>query len=144
MRTTIILVATFLRFVLRNRYVSFFLKGEFLCEFWHCFICCLLISTVSEDAGIEPRTVATILLAVIRFKRKARSYKGMLNKLELLCRLPRKQEHLCVEQLQQGGGGPAALHGICCSRQVRYYGLFWNCFPSNIYTVHIQCFYNDF
>jgi hypothetical protein len=26
----------------------------------HCFICCLSDSTVSEDAGIEPRTVATI------------------------------------------------------------------------------------
>jgi hypothetical protein len=32
----------------------------------HCFICCPSDSTVSEDAGIEPRTVATSALAVRR------------------------------------------------------------------------------
>jgi hypothetical protein len=32
----------------------------------YCFICCALDSTVSEDAGIEPRSVATMALA---FKR---------------------------------------------------------------------------
>jgi hypothetical protein len=30
----------------------------------HCFICRLSDSTVSEDAGIEPRTVAITALAV--------------------------------------------------------------------------------
>jgi hypothetical protein len=34
----------------------------------HCFICRPSDSTVSEDAGIEPRTVATSALAVRRFK----------------------------------------------------------------------------
>jgi hypothetical protein len=31
----------------------------------HCFICRLSDSTVSEDAGIKPRTVATLALAVL-------------------------------------------------------------------------------
>jgi hypothetical protein len=35
----------------------------------HCFICRLSDSTVSEDAGIEPRTVATAALAVRRTRR---------------------------------------------------------------------------
>jgi hypothetical protein len=30
----------------------------------HCFICCPLDSNVSEDAGIEPRTVVTLALSV--------------------------------------------------------------------------------
>jgi hypothetical protein len=30
----------------------------------HCVICRHSVSTVSEDAGIEPRTVATLALAV--------------------------------------------------------------------------------
>ncbi len=34
----------------------------------HCFICRPSDSTVSEDAGIEPRTVATFALAVRREK----------------------------------------------------------------------------
>jgi hypothetical protein len=32
----------------------------------HCFICRASDSTVSEDAGIEPRTLATLALAVRR------------------------------------------------------------------------------
>jgi hypothetical protein len=32
----------------------------------HCFICRPSDSTVSEDAGIEPRTVATLALTAIR------------------------------------------------------------------------------
>jgi hypothetical protein len=32
----------------------------------HCFICRPSDSTVSEDAGIQPRTVATLALAVRR------------------------------------------------------------------------------
>jgi hypothetical protein len=39
----------------------------------HCFICRLSDSVVSEDAGIEPRTVATSVLAVRRSNHSARS-----------------------------------------------------------------------
>jgi hypothetical protein len=39
----------------------------------HCFICRPLDSTVSEDAGIEPRTVATTALAVRHSNHSARS-----------------------------------------------------------------------
>jgi hypothetical protein len=39
----------------------------------HCFICRPSDSTVSEDAGIEPRTVATLALAVRRSNNSARS-----------------------------------------------------------------------
>ncbi len=45
----------------------------------------------------EPRTFETFAMAVGCSNTSARSHKGMLNYLELLCRLPRKQEHLCVE-----------------------------------------------
>ncbi len=48
---------------------NIFFKGflGFLMYFiYHCFICRPLHSTVSEDAGIEPRTVATSALAVRR------------------------------------------------------------------------------
>jgi hypothetical protein len=40
----------------------------------YCFICCLSDSTVSEDAGIVPRTVATTALAVRRSNHSARSH----------------------------------------------------------------------
>ncbi len=40
----------------------------------HCFICRPSDSTVSEDAGIEPRTVATSALAVRRSNHWARSH----------------------------------------------------------------------
>ncbi len=40
----------------------------------HCFICRPSDSTVSEDAGIEPRTIATLALAVRRFHHSARSH----------------------------------------------------------------------
>jgi hypothetical protein len=39
----------------------------------HCFICLPSDYTVSEDAGIEPRTVATLALAVRRSNLSARS-----------------------------------------------------------------------
>jgi hypothetical protein len=41
----------------------------------HCFICRLSDLTVSEDAGIEPRTVATLALAVrdLSYNHSARS-----------------------------------------------------------------------
>jgi hypothetical protein len=54
------------------------LKGVFLdfLDFFmydtqHCFICLPSDTTVSEDAGIEPRTVATTALAVRRSKKSA-------------------------------------------------------------------------
>ena len=40
----------------------------------HCFICRPSDSTVSEDAGIEPRTVATSALAVRRSSHSATSH----------------------------------------------------------------------
>jgi hypothetical protein len=40
----------------------------------HCFICRPSNYTVSEDAGIEPRTVATLALAVKRSNLSARSH----------------------------------------------------------------------
>jgi hypothetical protein len=40
----------------------------------HCFICRPSDSTVSEDAGLEPRTVATTALAVGRSNHLARSH----------------------------------------------------------------------
>ncbi len=39
-----------------------------------CFICCPSVSTVSEDAEIEPRTVATLTLTARRFYHLARSH----------------------------------------------------------------------
>ncbi len=39
----------------------------------YCFICRSSDSTVSEDAGIEPRTVATLAVAVRRSNHSARS-----------------------------------------------------------------------
>ncbi len=45
------------------------LKGGFFgfCQYFiqHCFICCPSDSTVSEDAGIEPRAITTSTLAVV-------------------------------------------------------------------------------
>jgi hypothetical protein len=40
----------------------------------HCFICRPSDSTVSEDAGIEPRTVATLELTARRSNHSARSH----------------------------------------------------------------------
>ncbi len=39
-----------------------------------CFICCPFDSTVSEDAGIEPRTAATFALACKHSNNSARSH----------------------------------------------------------------------
>jgi hypothetical protein len=50
-------------------FFGFFL---FMFDIQHCFIC--RPSTVSEDAGIEPRTVATTALAVRRFNHSVRSH----------------------------------------------------------------------
>ncbi len=49
-------------------------RWSFLYFIKHCFICRLSDSTVSEDAGIEPRTVATLVLAVRRSNHSARSH----------------------------------------------------------------------
>jgi hypothetical protein len=46
----------------------------FMYNIQHCFICRPSDSTVSEDAGIEPRTVATTALAVRRSNYSARSH----------------------------------------------------------------------
>ncbi len=55
------------------------LRGIFLDFFFvyciqHCFICRPSDSTVSEDAGIEPRTVATTALTVRRSNHSAKSH----------------------------------------------------------------------
>ncbi len=59
----------------------FFKEGIFLIfspfslyDVQHCFICRPSDSIVSEDAGIEPGTVATTALAVRRSKHSARSH----------------------------------------------------------------------
>jgi hypothetical protein len=46
----------------------------FMYDIQHCFICCPSDSTVSEDTGMEPRTVATMALAVRRSNNSARSH----------------------------------------------------------------------
>ncbi len=46
----------------------------FMCVIQHCFICRPSDSTVSEDAGIEPRTVATLALTARRSNQSARSH----------------------------------------------------------------------
>ncbi len=59
-----------------------FLKGDFLSFFLfyvpyviqHCFICRPLDSTVSEEAGNEPRTIATLALTASRSNHYARSH----------------------------------------------------------------------
>ena len=60
----------------------FFFLNIFLGDFFsfvqyiiqHCFICRPSDSTVPTDAGIEPRTVATVALAVRRSNHQARSH----------------------------------------------------------------------
>ncbi len=60
---------------------SFCLKGNFfdfldffMCDIQYCFICRPSDSIVSEDARIEPRTVATTALAVRRSNHSASSH----------------------------------------------------------------------
>jgi hypothetical protein len=48
----------------KGGFLGFFLL---MYDIQHCFICRPSDFTVSEDAGIEPRTVATTALAVRRF-----------------------------------------------------------------------------
>jgi hypothetical protein len=49
----------------------------------HCFICRPSDSTVSEDAGIEPMTVATTALVVGRSNHSARSHPHSARSLPL-------------------------------------------------------------
>jgi hypothetical protein len=49
-----------------------------------CFICRLSDSTVSEDAGIEPRTVATLAMAVRHSSHSARSHLPLLVKYSII------------------------------------------------------------
>ena len=60
----------------------------------HCFICRPSEFSVSEDAGIEPRTVATSTLAVRRSNRSARSHNNYLTawKFNFCCRLQAAEE----------------------------------------------------
>jgi len=64
------------------------LKTFFMYNIQHCFICHPSDSTVSEDAGIEPRTVATTALAVIRSNHSARSYPQSARSHPLPARFP--------------------------------------------------------
>ncbi len=45
----------------------------------HCFICRPSDSTVPEDAGIEPRTVATLALALTLYNLSARSHRDEID-----------------------------------------------------------------
>ncbi len=51
----------------------------FMYDIQHCFICRPSDSTVSEDAGIEPRTVADTTLAVCLSNHSARSHPYFLH-----------------------------------------------------------------
>jgi hypothetical protein len=50
----------------------------------HCFICRPSDSTVSEDAGIEPRNVATLALTARRSDQSAMSHPQSTEKLQLV------------------------------------------------------------
>jgi hypothetical protein len=58
------------------RFYFRYLFLDFVCMYFiqHCFTCRPSDSTVSEDAGIEPRTVATSALAVRRSRHSATSH----------------------------------------------------------------------
>jgi hypothetical protein len=86
---------------LKGGFFGFFL---FMYDIQHCFICHPSDSTVSEDAGIEPRTVATTALAVRRSNHSARSHPDILFHVIYLIRI--------------GGGNSAPL-----TRSLTY----WSC-----------------
>ncbi len=56
----------------------------FMYDIQHCFICRPTDSAVSEDAGIEPRTVATSALAVRRSNHSARSHPQIISPTDIL------------------------------------------------------------
>jgi hypothetical protein len=62
---------TFCKYTVTGGFFGFFL---FMCVVQHCLICRLSDSTVSKDAGIEPRTIATTALAGRRSNHSDRSY----------------------------------------------------------------------
>jgi hypothetical protein len=55
----------------------FWIFSFFKYDIQHCFICRPSDSTASEDAGIEPRTVATTALAFRRSNHSARSHQNI-------------------------------------------------------------------
>ncbi len=65
-------------------------KGDFSVFFFfyilyviqHCFICCPSDSTVSEDAGTEPRTVDTLALTARRSNHSDRSHPSRLDLIQ--------------------------------------------------------------
>jgi hypothetical protein len=68
-------------------FIYIFFKGGIfgVYDIQHCFICRPSDSTVSEDAAIEPRTVATTALAVRRSNHSARSQPRTECKCTYLC-----------------------------------------------------------
>ena len=79
----------------RKAFFCFFKGGFFIYCIQHCFICRPSDFTVSEDVGIEPRTVAT--MAVRRSNHSAKSHprswswSGLVWKSHLFCHV-----YLCV------------------------------------------------
>jgi hypothetical protein len=69
------------------------------------FICLPSDSTVSEDAGIEPRTVATLAMAVRRTNHSARSHP-----LELAVDLIHNQYHTDTVALPPQPNNPPHAH----------------------------------
>ncbi len=84
----------------RNQRKQLFLnRGIFLvisCMYYiqHCFICRHSDSIVSEDAGIEPRTVATLALAVRRSSHSATSHPPRLHLTHTRLHLTHTRLHL--------------------------------------------------
>ncbi len=64
------------------------------------FFLCTLFNTVSEDAGIEPRTNATVALAVRRFNHSARSHQQ--TRLDLIHKSARSHPHSARSHPQLG------------------------------------------
>ncbi len=73
-----------LRLYSKRKRGIFWIFFHFMYDIQHCVICCPTNSTVSEDAGIEPRTVATTALAVRRCNR---------NRLDLIHNSTRSNPH---------------------------------------------------
>ncbi len=63
--------------------VGFFSIFLFMYVIQHCVICCPSDSTVSEDAGIEPRTVATLALTARCSNHLAKSHPHRIEYVEL-------------------------------------------------------------
>jgi hypothetical protein len=75
----------------------------------HCFICRLSDSTVSEDAGIEPRTVMTLTLTARLCHHSARSHKikwirGLMNNDDICLSLNFFIHFILCGEGGQGGG----------------------------------------